>query len=111
MADPLRRAAGPYVGSMATYQVTRVKSEPCAVDDHSRHILEAELHGADGAHRVATPVVRLMLSAGDNIVTQSAQSGTEADVRKGKCICGVKTIRSVNGTRTDDDMGSLPVYS
>lgn len=96
---------------MPTYQVTAIQSEPCPADQRARHITGVELHGADGSHRVETPVLRLMISSGDNIVAPSAKTGSEADVRKGKCVCGVKSVRSTHGTRVDDDLSSLPPYS
>ena len=96
---------------MARYEVTGVRVEPCPADGKRRHITEAELVGSKGTQRAATSVVRLMLSADNDIVTMSHKTGSEADVRKGRCACGIKSIRSVHGSRTDDDMGTLPTYS
>ena len=102
----------PTVACMGMFQVTRIKAEPCPADQRSsRHITEVELHGADGFHQLATHVVRLMLSSGDHIVAVSTTTGSEADVRKGRCACGVKSIRSINGTRRDDDLSTVPTFS
>lgn len=96
---------------MARYQVTQIKVEPCPVDRTRRHITDLELHGTEGAHRVDVSVARLMLSADDILVTMSAATGELADVGKAKCVCGYHSIRSVNGSRLDDDMSTLPVYA
>jgi hypothetical protein len=94
---------------MGAFHITSLRAEPCPVDPlTSRHILEVELHGADGVHRVPTPIVRLMLSSGDAVMGVSTMTGSPADVRKGRCLCGVKTIRSVVGSRKDDDLTSIP---
>ena len=90
---------------MGEFHITSLRAEPCPADPRaSRHILEVELHGADGFHRVPTPVVRLMLSSGDAVMGVSTKTGSPADVRKSRCVCGVKTIRSVVGSRRDDDL-------
>jgi hypothetical protein len=97
---------------MGSFHLTSIRAVPCPTDrKRCRHITEVELHGADGFHRVDIAVVRLMLSAGDNIVAMSAKAGVQADVRKGKCVCGVKTLRSANGTRRDDDLTLVPDLS
>jgi hypothetical protein len=92
---------------MARYRVTRIDAEPCPTGQSRRHITEVELTGLDGAHQAPVPVVRLMISADDSIVALSAATGQEADVRKSRCGCGVKTIRSSLGTRTDDDIDAF----
>jgi hypothetical protein len=96
---------------MALYRVTQIRIEPCPQEPTMRHITDALLDGADGSHRVGVSVVRLMLSAGDNLVAQSTVDGEPADVRKSRCVCGYKTIRTLNGSRADDDMGGVPVFS
>jgi hypothetical protein len=94
---------------MGVFHITSLRAEPCPVDPRtSRHILEVELHGADGSHRVPTPVVRLMLSSGDAVMGVSTKTGSPADVRKSRCLCGVKTLRSVVGSRRDDDLTLVP---
>jgi hypothetical protein len=89
---------------MGVFHITGLRAEPCPADPRtSRHVLEVELHGADGVHRVPTPVVcrlssvvRLMLSSGDAVMGVSTKTGSPADVRKSRCWCGVKTLRSVS---------------
>ncbi len=90
---------------MSKFTLTRVGSEPCPTDPaKSRHITEVEIHCGEGFRRLPLAAVRLMLSAGDNVVATSRMARTETDVRKGKCACGVRSIRSVNGSRRDDDL-------
>jgi hypothetical protein len=97
-----------YLGSMARYRVTRIDAEPCPVGHSRRHITDVELTGLDGPHHATMPVIRLMLSADDNVVALSTAAGVEADVRKGRCVCGFKMIRTVHGSRSDDDIDTLP---
>ncbi|MBA2560693.1 MAG: hypothetical protein H0V07_12585 [Propionibacteriales bacterium] len=96
---------------MPKYHVGHIEAEPCPEGLGRRHITEVDLRGLDGRHRATMPVVRLMLSADDNIVALSIKTGLEADVRKSKGLCGYKTIRSIYGTRSDDDLGTLPADS
>jgi hypothetical protein len=99
------------VAVMARYQVMQIRVESCPLDASLRHITEVQLDGIDGSHRVGVSVARLMLSADDNLVAESTASGAPADVRKSRCVCGFKSIRTVNGGRTDDDMSTLPVLA
>jgi hypothetical protein len=92
---------------MARYRVTHVDAEPCPVGQGRRHITDVELTGLDGPHQATVPVVRLMLSAHDNIVALSTKTGVEADIRKSRCTCGFKMIRTVYGTRSNDDVELL----
>lgn len=101
----------PYGASMGRYEVTQIRVEECPVDRTRRHITDLELRGAEGSHRVGVSVARLMLSADDSLVTVSTATGKLADVGKSKCACGYKSIRTVNGSRSDDDMSSLPVFT
>jgi hypothetical protein len=93
---------------MARFQVIRIDAEPCPAGLGRRHITDVELKGLDGLHLATVPVVRLMLSADDSIVAMSAKDRHEVDVRKSRCVCGYKTIRSVAGTRGDDDLDTFP---
>lgn len=43
-------------------------------------------------------------ASGDAVMGVSTKTGSPADVRKGRCLCGVKTLRSVVGSRKDDDL-------
>jgi hypothetical protein len=95
---------------MAVFEVTHVGTEPCPVSPTSRHVTDLELRGGDGLHQVDVSVARLMLAADDNLVATSTQTGQVADVRKSRCACGYRSVRTVHGSRTDDDMGSVPGY-
>jgi hypothetical protein len=47
-------------------------------------------------------------ASADTVLGVSTKTGSPADVRKGRCLCGVKTIRSVVGSQKDDHLTSIP---
>ena len=96
---------------MALYEVTQIRVEPCPVDPTRRHITDVELLGIEGPHRVGVSVARLMLSADDNLVAVSTATGGQVDVSKSRCTCGYKTIRTVHGSRDDDDMSTVASFT
>ena len=98
-------STGPYCRAMSRFTLTRIDSQPCPSDPgRSRHITEVEVHGPEGFRQLPVAALRLMLSSGDNVVATSAKTRADVDVRKGKCACGVSTVRSVNGSRRVDDL-------
>ena len=86
---------------MAVYEVTCVKKEACSGDEHAFHVTEIEIDGSDGHRRIDVHVARLLLSA-DDILTVGPAAAPTAEVRKGRCGCGEKTLR----TRRSDDGGN-----
>jgi hypothetical protein len=96
---------------MAMYRVTGIRTGDCPAHHEFRHIVEARLAGSDGEREVGVSVLRLMLSSGDNLYTQSPTTDAKADVTKGRCECGFKTVRSVRSDVTDNDITSVPAYS
>lgn len=94
------------------YRIVGVRTGPCASREESRHIVEAEIVGSDDSRRRAeVSVLRLMLSSGDNVYTESPTSGAKADITKGKCACGFKTVRSVRREVTDNDVTTVASYT
>ena len=62
------------------------------------------------AARSTFPYLRFLLTVGDNLYTVSPTTKSKADVTKGRCECGWKTIRSVRSDVTDNDVTSVPAY-
>ena len=88
---------------MGTYRMTRVERHPCHEADTGLHITAAVVKGPEGKRLLSVDAVRLMLTSGDAITIGKATDVT-AEVRKGKCACGLKTIRT---RRSDDAAASL----
>ena len=103
--------SGPSLKRMARYQVTGIKTGECPAGARPRHIIEAEVSGPEGVRRTTVSVLRLMLSSDDNLYTVSPTTGAKADVTKGRCECGFKTIRSVRSDVTDNDVVGVSAYS
>lgn len=100
-----------YPERMAMYRVVRVKTASCPANERARHIVEAEIEGSEETRQADVSVLRLMLSSGDDVYTTSPTSGDRADITKGRCACGFKTIRSVRRDVTDNDVTSSPSYT
>ncbi len=78
---------------MGTYNVTCVTQQTCPVDAARTHISEVGVSGPEGSHVLAVHAARLMLSAGDTL-TMGAVTDSDAEVRKGRCTCGFKMVRT-----------------
>ena len=88
---------------MGTYRLTSVERAECAEAETGQHITAAVLKGPEGRQLMPVGALRLMISSGDAITIGKATDAT-AEVRKGKCACGFKTIRT---RRSDDAAASL----
>ena len=76
---------------MGTYEVTCATRATC---DHGGHVTHVSMSHKKEAEYVDMSVVRLMISSGDTVYVQDSESGNRIGLRKGKCDCGVKTIRT-----------------
>ncbi len=76
---------------MGSYQVTCVSREEC---DHGGHISRVGVTRKQETDLVDVSVVRLMLSSGDTVYVRDSESDERIGLRKGKCGCGVKTVRT-----------------
>lgn len=93
------------------FAVVGVKTGECPADQGFQHIVEAEISGVEGkSRRVEVSMLRFLLTSGDNLYTISPTTQAKADVTKGRCECGWKTIRSVRSDVTDNDVTSVPAY-
>jgi hypothetical protein len=79
---------------MGTYTVTCVTKQPCPRDEARTHINEVGVSGPEGHRVLAVHAARLMLSAGDTL-TMGAATDADAELRKGKCSCGFKMVRTL----------------
>jgi hypothetical protein len=96
---------------MALFEVVRIKTGECPSGHEDQHIIEAEISGAARkSERIGVSVLRFLLTSGDNLYTVSPTTKSKADVTKGRCECGWKTIRSVRADVTDNDVTSVPAY-
>lgn len=93
---------------MAMYRVVGIKTGECPSNQPAQHIVEAEITSSEGTRRTDASMLRFMISSGDNLFTVSPTTQARADVTKGRCECGFKTIRSVRHDVTDNDVTSLP---
>ena len=94
------------------FEVVGVKTGECPSGQTFQHIVEAEISGAAGkARRVDVSILRFLLTSGDNLYTVSPSTKSKADITKGRCECGWKTIRSVRSEVTDNDVTSVPAYA
>ena len=97
---------------MAMFEVVGVKTGECPSGQAFQHIIEAEVSSeADRRRRIDVSVLRFLLTSGDNLYTVSPTTKSKADVTKGRCECGLKTIRSVRSDVTDNDVTSVPAYA
>lgn len=78
---------------MGTYSVTCVTQQPCPDDSARIHISEVGVTGPEGSRVLGVHTARLMLSAGDTLTTGEA-TDSDAELRKGKCSCGFKMVRT-----------------
>ena len=92
---------------MGTYRLTQVERQPCDVAETGQHVTAAVVKGPEGKRLVSVAALRLMLTSGDAITIGKA-SDSSAEVRKGKCGCGLKTIRTKRGYDGVASLNSLP---
>ena len=76
---------------MGTYEVTCATRADC---DHGGHVTHVSMSRKQETEYVDISVVRLMLSSGDTVFCRDSANGDRIGLRKGKCDCGVKTIRT-----------------
>lgn len=92
---------------MGTYRMTRVERQPCDKSETGQHITAAVVKGPEGKRLLPVNAVRLMLTSGDAITIGKAADST-AEIRKGKCACGLKTIRTRRSDGVATSLNSLP---
>ena len=91
---------------MGTYEVTCAIREDCADGDHITHVSVSRKKETE---YVDVSVVRLMLSSGDTVYVREANGGDRIGVRKGRCGCGVKTLKTdVDGSKALDGLAGCP---
>ncbi len=73
---------------MGSYEVTCVSRDDC---DHGGHVSRVGVTRKKETDLVDVSVVRLMLSSGDTVYVRDHDD--RIGIRKGKCGCGVKTVR------------------
>ena len=83
---------------LGTYEVTCATRQDCSDGSHITHVSVARKKETE---YVDISVVRLMLSSGDTVYVRDGKSKNRIGIRKGRCACGVKTVR------TDDDSTAL----
>jgi hypothetical protein len=77
--------------AMGTYEVTCATRADC---DHGGHVTNVSMSRKKETEYVDISVVRLMLSSGDTVYVRDSANGDRIGLRKGRCDCGVKTIRT-----------------
>ena len=96
---------------MGTFHVTCVTQAPCPEESDRTHITAVGVSGPEGDRTLDVEVARLMLSSGDAI-TIGSPTDAGAEVRKGRCICGYKTIRTTGKVgAANDHLLLLPTCS
>jgi hypothetical protein len=87
---------------MGTYEVSCSTREDC---DEGGHITHVSVSRKKEREYVDVSVVRLMLSSGDTIYVRDKMSDARIGLRKGKCDCGKKTIRTDDDSKALDKLG------
>lgn len=91
---------------MGTYEVTCATHQDCA---KGGHVASLGVTRKKETQIVDVSVARLMISSGDNLYLRDRSSKKEVDLRKGKCDCGVKTVRiDKKGSAARLDLSSCP---
>lgn len=88
-----RRRCARTFEAMGVYRVTCVTREPCDESEFGRHITGARIEGPEGSRDFEVGPLRLMISSGD-VLTIGDPAEAQAEIRKGRCACGLKTIRN-----------------
>ena len=92
---------------MGTYRLTSVERMFCDKAETGQHITAAVVKGPEGKKLLPVNSLRLMLTAGDAITIGKAADMT-AEIRKGRCACGFKTIRTRRHDDSATSLNSLP---
>ena len=87
---------------MGTYEVSCSTREDC---DKGGHITHVSVSRKKETEYVDVSVVRLRLSSGDTIYVRDKKSDARIGLRKGKCDCGKKTIRTDDDSKALDKLG------
>jgi hypothetical protein len=93
---------------MADYQILCVTTERQDPHEHIVNVGTGPAAGGAADRMWTVKVVRKAIKAGtDSFYTVGPESGERADVRRYKCGCGVKTIRSADDAVEDNNLDSL----
>ena len=76
---------------MGTYEVSCSTREDCKEGGHITHVTVSR---KKETQYVDVGVVRLMLSSGDTVYVRDTESDSRIGLRKGRCDCGKKTLKT-----------------
>lgn len=87
---------------MGTYEVICATRHDC---EQGSHITDVSVSRKKEIEHVAVSVVRLMLSSGDTVYVRDQETNNRIGIRKGRCACGVKTLKTdVDGSAALDSL-------